>query len=475
MVNQAIQPTTVKAFSAMLLTALLFVTAIPAKADGLPNLMDVIEKNRNSVVNIATEGKTSSSTNGSGQLDLDALPPQLREFFRSMPSPDSKGQQGRGFQSLGSGFIISTDGYVVTNAHVIDQAEKVRVTLKDRRELDAKVIGVDEATDIALLKIEATGLPAVTFGDSGKLKVGQWVVAIGAPFGLEHSASQGIVSALSRSLNQASTTYIPFIQTDVAVNPGNSGGPLFDLNGNVVGVNSMIYSRSGGYQGISFSIPVNTVKNVTNQLKSKGFVSRGKLGVLIQDVNQELADSFNLPGPTGALVANVEPNSAADKAGLKRGDVIIGFNGASVYRSGDLPPLVGNTEIGKRVPLTLIRAGKEKTFNVVVGQLDKKQSSMSSSLRPKDTFGVVVGSLDEEQRKAIRSDKGVVVNQVMGGSLAEKAGIEINDIILSFNNTEISSSSELKKAIKSAPKGRSVPVLVIRDKSARYIPVHIPE
>ena len=479
MVSQAIQPTTVKAFSALMLTALLLVTAIPAKADGLPNLMDVIEKNRNSVVNIATMGHTKSTPTkgGNSQFDIDSLPPQLRDFFRSMPSPDSRGQQaGKEFESLGSGFIISEDGYLVTNAHVIDQAEKIRVTLKDRREMDAKVIGVDEGTDIALLKIDAKDLPAVTLGDSDKLKVGQWVVAIGAPFGLEHSASQGIVSALSRSLNQANTTYIPFIQTDVAVNPGNSGGPLFDLAGNVVGVNSMILSRSGGFQGISFSIPVNTVKNVTNQLKSKGFVSRGKLGVLIQDVSQQLADSFNLPGPKGALVSNVEKDSAADNAGLKRGDVIIGFNGVSVYESSDLPPLVGNTEIGKRVPLTLIRAGKEKVFNVVVGQLDKKKSSAAAiSKRSKDTFGVVVGSLDDEQRKAIRSDKGVVVNQVMGDSLAEKAGIKINDIIISFNNTEISSGDELKKAIKSAPKGRSVPVLVIRDNSARYIPVHIPE
>ena len=479
MVSQAIQPTTVKAFSALMLTALLLVTSIPAKADGLPNLMDVIEKNRNSVVNIATVGhtKSTSTRNGNGQFDLDSLPPQLRDFFRSMPSPDSKRQQpSQEFESLGSGFIISEDGYVVTNAHVIDQAEKVRVTLKDRRELDAKVIGVDEGTDIALLKIDAKDLPAVSLGDSDKLKVGQWVVAIGAPFGLEHSASQGIVSALSRSLNQASTTYIPFIQTDVAVNPGNSGGPLFDLEGNVVGVNSMILSRSGGYQGISFSIPVNTVKNVTNQLKSKGFVSRGKLGVLIQDVSQQLADSFNLPGPKGALVSNVEPDSAADKAGLKRGDVIVGFNGVSVYQSSDLPPLVGNTEIGKRVPLTLIRAGKEKVFNVVVGQLDKKKGSTTvTSQRSKDSFGVVVGSLDDEQRKAVRSDKGVVVNQVMGDSLAEKAGIQVNDIIISFNNVEISSGTELKKAIKGAPKGRSVPVLVIRDNSARYIPVHMPK
>ncbi|MGB1310669.1 MAG: Do family serine endopeptidase [Leucothrix sp.] len=482
MISQAIQPTTTfKAFGAVLLTAFLFIAALPAKADSLPNLMEVIEKNKNSVVNISAEGseqQMSRSGSDLNQFDLEKLPPALREFFKGMPSPDKRSgpRSRRGPQSSGSGFIISDDGYVVTNAHVIDSAAKIVVTLKDRRELSAKVIGVDESSDIALLKIDATGLPAVTMGDSSELRVGQWVVAIGAPFGLEHSASQGIVSALARSLNQRNTTYVPFIQTDVAVNPGNSGGPLFDLNGNVVGVNSMIYSRSGGYQGISFSIPANTVKNVVSQLKEKGFVSRGKLGVHIQDVGQELADSFNLPGPTGALVANVEKDSAADKAGFQRGDVIITYGKTPIYTSSDLPPLVGNTEIGKEVSVTIIRAGKEKQLNVIVGKLDKKKGAIvAGGNRAKDTFGVVVGALDAEQREAVRSDKGVVVNQVMGGSLADKAGIEVNDIILSFNNTEIASGSELKQALKDAPKGRSVPVLLIRDGGARYIPVHIPE
>ena len=479
MISQAIQPTTTfKAFSAVILTAFLLVAALPVKAKTLPNLMDVIEQNKDSVVNISAEGAEPTSTgNDFSQFDMDKLPPALKEFFKSMPKPDGRRQGPRGApSSSGSGFIISDDGYVVTNAHVIDSAAKIVVTLKDRRELDAKVIGVDESSDIALLKIEAKGLPAVTIGDSSDLRVGQWVVAIGAPFGLEHSASQGIVSALARSLNQRNTTYVPFIQTDVAVNPGNSGGPLFDLNGNVVGVNSMIYSRSGGYQGISFSIPANTVKNVVAQLKEKGFVSRGKLGVHIQDVGQELADSFNLPSPTGALVANVEKGSAADKAGFQRGDVIITYGKTPVYTSSDLPPLVGNTEIGKQVSVTLIRAGVEKKLNVVVGKLDKKKGEIvAGGNRAKDSFGVVVGPLNDEQRESVRSDKGVVVNQVMGGSLADKAGIAINDIILSFNNKEIASASELKQALKDAPKGRSVPVLVIRAGSARYIPVHIPK
>lgn len=476
--SQIIRPATIKAFSAMLLTGILLATSYAAKADGLPNLVDVIEKNRNSVVNIATKGSSDPTVNtGSNSLDLDSLPPQLREFFKGMPAPNAK-PKSQPFRSLGSGFIISSDGYVVTNAHVIDDAESIRVTLKDRRELDAKVIGVDENSDIALLKVEAKDLPVATFGDSSKLKVGQWVVAIGAPFGLEHSASQGIVSALARSLNDGvnNTTYVPFIQTDVAVNPGNSGGPLFDLDGNVVGVNSMIYSRSGGYMGISFSIPANTVKNVTTQLKEKGYVSRGKLGVLIQDVTQELADSFNLPGPTGALVARVEADSAADKAGLKTGDVIVSFNSVPVYTSSDLPPLVGNTEIGKHVPVTLIRAGKEVKVEVVVGQLKPTpDAKVAKAAAAKDGFGVAVGPLDEEQRKATRSDKGVVVNQVIGDSTAEKAGILVNDIIVSFNNKEVATPDELRQAIKDAPKGRSVPVLVIRDNSARYIPVHLPE
>ena len=480
MISQVIQPTTTfKAFSAVILTAFLLVAALPVKAKTLPNLMDVIEQNKNSVVNISAEGAEQASTgNDFSQFDMDKLPPALKEFFKSMPKPDSRrqGPRGQAPSSSGSGFIISDDGYVVTNAHVIDSAAKIVVTLKDRRELDAKVIGVDESSDIALLKIEAKGLPAVTMGDSSELRVGQWVVAIGAPFGLEHSASQGIVSALARSLNQRNTTYVPFIQTDVAVNPGNSGGPLFDLEGNVVGVNSMIYSRSGGYQGISFSIPANTVKNVVNQLKEKGFVSRGKLGVHIQDVDQDLANSFNLPGPTGALVANVEKGSAADKAGFQRGDVIITYGKTPIYTSSDLPPLVGNTEIGKEVSVTIIRAGKEKNLPVVVGKLDKKKGTVvAGGNRAKDTLGVVVGPLDEEQREAVRSEKGVVVNQVMGGSLAEKSGIQINDIILSFNNKEVASGDELKQALKDAPKGRSVAVLIIRDGASRYMPIHIPE
>ena len=482
MIRQAIQPATAKAFGTMLMTGLLMVASIPAFADGLPNLMDVIEKNRNSVVNIATKGAPSTASLGAnGGLDLDSLPPQLREFFKSLPNQDSQGSQGRSrpFQSLGSGFITSEDGYVVTNAHVIDGAESIRVTLKDRRELDAKLIGVDEASDLALLKIEAENLPAVTIGDSSELKVGQWVVAIGAPFGLEHSASQGIVSALARSLNQANTTYVPFIQTDVAVNPGNSGGPLFDLKGNVVGVNSMIYSRSGGYQGISFSIPANTVKNVINQLKEKGFVSRGKLGVHIQDVSQALADSFNLPSPTGALVSKIEPGSAAEKAGFKHGDVIITYNSTPVYTSSDLPPLVGNTEIGKTVSVTIIRAGNEEKLDVTVGDLNKDggQTKTAAATRDKGSLGVAVGVLSPEQREKISSSYkgGVVVNQVMANSIAQEAGIEVNDIIVSFNKREITSASDLQQAMKDAPKGKSVPLLVIREDSARYITAFIPK
>ena len=480
MIREAIQPTT-KAFGTMLVTGLLMVASIPAMADGLPNLMDVIEKNRNSVVNIATKGSEpdSPSIGGTRGLDLDALPPQLREFFKNMPQPD-QGQQGRkhAFQSLGSGFITSEDGYVVTNAHVIDDAESIRVTLKDRRELDAKLIGVDEASDIALLKIDAKDLPAVTIGDSSELKVGQWVVAIGAPFGLEHSASQGIVSALARSLNQANTTYVPFIQTDVAVNPGNSGGPLFDLKGNVIGVNSMIYSRSGGYQGISFSIPSNTVKNVINQLKTKGFVSRGKLGVHIQDVSQDLADSFNLPSPTGALVSKIEPGSAAEKAGFKHGDVIITYDSTPVYTSSDLPPLVGNTEIGKVVSVTVIRAGSEEKLDVTVGTLqDSKTKTAAASTATKGALGVAVTVMSPEQREKISASYkgGVLVKQVMPNSIAQEAGIEVDDIIVSFNKREIMSGDDLKQAMKDAPKGKSVPLLVIRNDSARYITAFIPK
>ncbi|MCK5917430.1 MAG: Do family serine endopeptidase, partial [Cocleimonas sp.] len=358
-----------------LLTALFMVSILAVistskvEAFELPDLTTLIESNRSAVVNIKVESNGGSNYSA----ELEGLPDELQQFFKNIPHskmPKRFGKKKHPSKGYGSGFIVSADGYVVTNAHVVEDADSIKVTLSDKRELEAKLIGKDKGSDIALLKIEAKGLPKLELGDSSTLKVGQWVYAIGAPFGLDYTATQGIVSALSRHLPDGN--YVPFIQTDVSINPGNSGGPLFDLNGKVVGVNSMIYSRSGGYMGVSFSVPVNLVKNVTDQLRTKGYVSRGKLGVHIQDLSQELATSFKLKSPEGALVAKVEPDSPAEKAGIITGDVIIGYGDESIRSAADLPPLVGDTLIGNEVAVKLIRNGVEKSIGVKVGQLDNK-------------------------------------------------------------------------------------------------------
>ena len=373
---------------------------------------------------------------------------------------------------MGSGFIISADGYVVTNAHVVEDATAVTVGLSDKRELPAEVVGLDKLSDIALLKIKADNLPVVQLGDSDALQVGQWVVAIGAPFGLDHSATQGIVSALSRSLPDG--TYVPFIQTDVAVNPGNSGGPLFDLGGRVVGVNSQIYSRSGGYMGISFSIPINVAKNVVEQLKTKGQVSRGWLGVEIQDMDQKLANSFNLSQPNGALVASVMPGSPADKAGVQAGDIIVNFAGSAVNSASDLPLLVGNTPVGTKAVMKVLRAGTEKSLDVTVDQLaDKDAGKSSSPIASNDSasLGVAVTKPTEAERKAnnLPEGKGVIIRKVLPNSPAEQAGLEVDDVILSVNNAPIGSTEELKSLVKAAPDDKPLAILVVNGDKTRFV------
>ncbi|HPY42181.1 MAG TPA: Do family serine endopeptidase, partial [Thiolinea sp.] len=372
-----------------LVCALAFpLTAPLAHADALPQLTQLIKDNRDAVVHVSVEIDNKAAGNAEAETfalpDGQGLPKDLEKFFRSLPRGGAT-PQPREAQAMGSGFIISQDGYIVTNNHVVENATSIKVTLNDKRELTAKVVGKDKYSDIALLKIEATGLPVVRLGDSDGLEVGQWVVAIGAPFGLDHSATQGIVSALSRSLPDG--TYVPFIQTDVAVNPGNSGGPLFDLNGNVVGVNSQIYSRSGGYMGISFAIPVNLVKNITEQLKTAGVVSRGWLGVQIQNMDQELANSFSMSKPQGALVASVQPSSPADKAGVQAGDIIVGFNNMDVNSADHLPLLVGTTNIGSTVPLKVLRSGAEKTLNVTIEKLTDKDAGEPQAVAQNSTTG----------------------------------------------------------------------------------------
>ena len=457
--------------SGALLGTLAFQATLPVVyAAELPVLTQLIKQNRDAVVHIKVQADRNQKTTMQGLPSLpngQQLPEQFREFFRNLP----RGQQPRSAEAMGSGFIISDDGYIVTNTHVIDGAKTVTVTLNDKRELEAEIIGQDERSDIALLKVDAKGLPKVNMGSSDNLEVGQWVVAIGAPFGLDHTATQGIVSALSRSLPDG--TYVPFIQTDVAVNPGNSGGPLFDLNGNVVGVNSQIYSRSGGYMGISFAIPVDLVKNITEQLKVSGTVSRGWLGVHIQNLNQELADSFDMEKPDGALVASVQPSSPADKAGVQAGDIIVGFDKSAVNSADHLPILVGSTPVGAEVMMTVLRGGAEKTLEVKIDRLDDgSEPQKVSATKESGALGLAVAPLTSEEREAAKlGAEGVAVRNVEPGTPAAEAGIRAGDVILSVNNTMVSTPAELKSKVQSADKERPMAMLIVREGRKQFVAV----
>ncbi|HSO07160.1 MAG TPA: Do family serine endopeptidase, partial [Pelomicrobium sp.] len=383
-------------------------------------------------------------------------------------------EEGPRARGIGSGFIISADGYVVTNHHVVRGAEKVTVRFNDKREYTAKVVGSDGQSDIALLKIDASGLPTVKIGSSSDLKVGQWVFAIGAPFGLERTATQGIVSALGRQL--PSENYVPFIQTDVAVNPGNSGGPLFDTAGRVIGINSQIFSRSGGYMGLSFAIPIDVAMNVVDQLKTSGEVTRGWLGVTLQGVTQDLAQSFGLERPRGALVAQVNSGSPADKAGFKPGDVIVRFGERDITDSGQLPPLVGATKPGEKRAVTVIRDGQEKRLTVEVGKLAAKQPvelAQAPGAAEGAVLNIAVAELTAEQRQARGVDHGVLVQQV-GPGIAQEAGVRQGDILLQLNGKKVESPAQLKDLARSLPKGRSVPLLLKRGEGALFLALEVP-
>lgn len=443
-----------------------------ASLDELPQL---IKQNGKSVVNIQIESNSINKVSQQlpGYSGREEMPEFFQRFFEQMPERPS--QAPRTQSAIGSGFIVSEDGFIVTNAHVVENAKIVTVTLEDKREYKAEVIGADERSDIALLKISANDLPAVKLGTSDSLEVGEWVFAIGNPFGFDQTATQGIVSALSRRLPDG--TYVPFIQTDVAVNPGNSGGPLFDLDGNVVGVNSQIYSRSGGYMGVSFAIPVDLVKDITSQLQNKGFVSRGRLGVTIQDMSQDLARSFNLDRPTGALIADVAADSPAEKAGIQRGDIIMSFNNESLADASDLPLLVGSAGIGKNASLKVLRDGKEKTLTVKIGELDDEpKEPLKLSARDSGPLGIGVTDLTIDQRKPLGViGNGVLVKKVMPGSPAADAGIRENDVVISFNNKPVENTKQLASAVKNSPEGKPSAVLVIRNKEPRYLAVTKPE
>src|SRR5258705_747630 len=453
---------------------LLFVVMLapPSVAAQLPDFTDLVEKQGPTVVNISTT-QTVRSPLGVPQV------PQLREddpfyefFRRFIPNPGPREFQSN---SLGSGFIISSDGYILTNAHVVEAADEINVKLNDKREFKAKVIGSDKRTDIALIKIDATGLPAVKFGDPNKLKVGEWVIAIGSPFGFENSVTAGIVSAKGRSLPQEN--FVPFIQTDAAVNPGNSGGPLFNMRGEVVGINSQIYSRTGGFMGLSFSIPIDVAMDISNQLLQAGRVSRGRIGVVIQEVTKELAESFGLPKASGALVNSVEKGGPAEKAGIEASDVILKFDGREVASSSDLPRIVAQSRPGSKVTAQIWRKGASRDVAITVGEMPEERVAQRPGRKESKPgnvvarLGLTLSELTVDQRKELGLSGGLLVEDAQGA--AAKAGIRRGDVLMAINNQDVKSVEQLNQLLGQFEKARSVALLIRRGDGALYVPLRL--
>jgi serine protease Do len=444
----------------------------------LPDFTSIVEQHAGAVVKITTitRAKKQQANPYGRHNNRQQLPDIFREYF------ERHGQSGdRDSRSLGSGFIVSSDGYILTNNHVIEDADEIVVRMVDRRELDAEVIGIDKRSDLALLKIDAKELPVLTMARADNLKVGEWVLAIGSPFGLDYSVSSGIVSAIGRSIRDGGGgTYVPFIQTDVAINPGNSGGPLFNMNGEVVGINSQIYSPSGGSVGLSFAIPVGLAVNVMEQLKESGSVARGWLGVGIQDVDKDLAESFGLDSPKGALISHVERGGPADAAGVKVGDIIINFNGAAIAESADLPAVVGLTRPGKKVPVVVVRSASKRNLKIQVGTLDEGKaganlsSGDSSDLNEADKLGLQVKALTQERRQAEQLSGGVEVIMVKLGSPAAMARLRPGDIITLIGGYSISTLNEFQQVVSKLPVGKPVPVRIVRNGSAGFVAIQVP-
>ncbi|MGW8309503.1 MAG: DegQ family serine endoprotease [Thiogranum sp.] len=475
-------PSINRSWRVLLPGVVLLFSALQAQARDLPDFTDLVENASDAVVNISTTQKVKSGhMNLPEGIEIPDLPEgspfgDLFKHFFGNPEQGGDMPEEHEAKSLGSGFIISDDGYILTNNHVVKDAEEIIVRLEDRRELKAKVIGTDERSDIALVKITADNLPVVKIGKSKDLKVGEWVLAIGSPFGFDRSATAGIVSAKGRALPREN--YVPFIQTDVAINPGNSGGPLFNLDGEVVGVNSQIYSRTGGYMGLSFSIPIEVAMDVAGQLKEHGKVSRGWLGVLIQDVTLDLAQSFGMNRPQGALVAKVLPDSPASAAQFQVGDIVVAFNGKDIERSSSLPPIVGSTPVGKKVPVKVIRDGRSRTLWVTLGELPEEDEVVAGVQQSppveENRLGIQVASLNDEQRKELEVEGGVLVQSVGEGAAAD-AGVRSGDVILRVDNRPVGDVEEFNALIDDLPAGKSVAILVQRRGGPIFLALKMPE
>lgn len=455
--------------------------AAPASS-GLPDFTGIVQKNAPAVVQVEAK-YTGRRPKGAKGAPMQGMDPGQAEIFRRffgmpmMPSPEDQART-----SLGSGFIISGDGYIITNNHVVDGADTVTVRLQDRRTLTAKVVGTDSTYDIALLKVDNSGsLPTVSIGDSQSLKPGQWVLAIGSPFGFDYTVTQGIVSAVGRNLGSQDQPATSFIQTDVPINRGNSGGPLFNLQGQVVGVNSQIYSSSGGYQGVAFSIPIDLAMNVVDQLKTKGYVTRGELGVMIKPVDDDVVKAFKLDRAQGAIVVSVQPNSAAQKAGLQPGDIIRTYNGRTIDQGADLPPLVSMTKPGTLVPVQILREGKDKTIIVTIGTMPRDKNAVADTGTPApskgaDALGLTVESVDASTRSqlGLQAGEGVAVSNVTG-SVAAQAGLQPGDVILMVNQKKVGSVDAFRAATTGVKAGDTVLLLVRRGDTSNFIALTVPD
>jgi serine protease Do len=461
--------------------AVSFAQPVQSTSAGLPDFADLVDRVGPAVVNIRTTERARMNQGGPNGMN----DPEMEEFFRrffGVPVPrqqqpdtprgrrQAPQQEEEVPRGVGSGFVISADGYIMTNSHVVEGADEVYVTLTDKREFKAKIIGSDKRSDVAVVKIEGSNLPRIAVGDSNKVRAGEWVIAIGSPFGLENTVTAGIVSAKARDTGD----YLPLIQTDVAVNPGNSGGPLINMRGEVIGINSQIYSRSGGYMGISFAVPIDEAMRVSEQLRTSGRVTRGRIGVQIGEVTKDVADSLGLPKPQGALVQRVESGGPAEKGGVEPGDIILKFNGAAIERSNDLPRMVGNTKPGSKSVITVWRKGASRDLNLAIAEMESDKVATREDKKPKpeqslNALGLAVGDLNDAQKRELRVDGGAAIEVAEG--VAARAGLRPGDVILRVNNTDVKDSKQFNAVLGKLDPRKTVLMLVRRGDASQFVTI----